>query len=137
MKNKGFTPALIAIRHKMNTQLVRGFTLIEILVSLFILAVGLIVLLDLFPLGLQALSYSRKIGEVSLLAQKKLEELKSQGIIEIGQKSGKEGDLNWQMNIRPLKLGEGIEVASAQLDIDFDFQGKPLKQRFITYLIGD
>ena len=121
----------------MNTQLVRGFTLIEILVSLFILAVGLIVLLDLFPLGLQALSYSRKIGEVSLLAQKKLEELKSQGIIEIGQKSGKEGDLNWQMNIRPLKLGEGIEVASAQLDIDFDFQGKPLKQRFITYLIGD
>lgn len=115
----------------------RGFTLIEILVSLFILGVGIVVLFNLFPLGLQALSYSRKAGGVSFLVQKKLEELKSQKPIPMGQTNGREGELNWQMNISPLKLGEGIELANVELDIDFDFQGKPQKQKFITYLTGD
>jgi len=115
----------------------RGFTLIEILISLFILAVGIIVLLNLFPMGLAALNYSRKIGEVSFLAQKKLEELKSGSVIETGQTSGKEGDLNWQMNTQVVKLAEGVELISVSLDISFDFQGKSQRERFITYLAGE
>lgn len=114
-----------------------GFTLIEILVSLVILGVGISVLFNLFPLGLQALSYSRKIGEVSYLAQKKLEEVKSLATVGLGTTSGEEGDLNWQMNTGVLKLSDGVELISVGLDIDFSIQGKPQRHRFITYLIGE
>ena len=110
-----------------------GFTLIEILISLFILAVGITVLLNLFPLGLQSLAYSRLAGEVSFLAQKKLEEAKSRGLPESGQESGKDGDLSWQLTAKPLKLAEGVEVINLELEIAFDYQGKPQKQKFITY----
>jgi prepilin-type N-terminal cleavage/methylation domain-containing protein len=115
----------------------RGFTLVEILVSLFILAGGILIVFNLFPLGFQSLAFSRKLNEVSLLTQKKFEEIKSQEVIELGVKSGKEGDLNWSLTSKPLELAEGIEVINVELDIDFDFLGKPHRQRFITYLSTD
>ncbi|MBI4972773.1 MAG: prepilin-type N-terminal cleavage/methylation domain-containing protein [Candidatus Omnitrophica bacterium] len=55
----------------------RGFSLVEILLALLILGIGIVTLFNLFPLGFQALAYSRRLNEVSLLAQKKMEELKS------------------------------------------------------------
>lgn len=115
----------------------RGFTLVEILVSLFLIAGGILTIFNLFPLGFQSLTYSRKLNEVSLLTQKKFEEIKSQEVIELGVKSGKEGDLNWKVTTKTLELPEGIEVINVELDIDFDFLGKPHQQRFITYLSAD
>ncbi len=114
----------------------KGFSLVEILISLLILGLGLLVLFNLFPLGLQSLNYGRKLNEVSFLAQKKIEELKSQSAIEIGQKSGKEGDLSWSISTQPLKLKDDIEVIYVEMDISFAFQGVNQKQRFVTYLIG-
>lgn len=115
-----------------------GFTLVEVMISLFILGLGLVSLFNLFPLAWQSLSYSRKLNEVVYLSEKKLEELKSQqDKIEYGQISGKEGDLNWAISTRPLKLTEDIELIYAQLDIDFSYQNKPQKERFITYLFGE
>jgi len=114
---------------------ISAFTLAEILISLLILGLGLAFVFDLFPLALQSLSYSRKLNEVSSLATKKLDELKSQKeTIPIGLSRGKEGDFNWTISTQPLKLGEGIEVILAELDIDVDFRGKIEKQRFVTYL---
>ncbi len=114
----------------------KGFTLIEILVALVILALGLVIVFNLFPLGLQSLAYSRKLNEVSFLAQKKLEEVKTQGI-NPAEKSGKEGDLNWAISAQPLKLAGDVEVTSVQLDIYFKFLGRQQKQRFVTYFTKD
>lgn len=136
MKNKGLTPAPIDL-FLGSYQLVRGFTLVEILISLLILGLGLIALFNIFPLGLQSITYSRKLNEVSIFAQKKLEEMKSQGQIEDGASSGKEGDLNWQVTASPLKFPEGFEVTFVELDVDFNFSGAVQKQRFVTYILGD
>jgi len=114
-----------------------GFSLVEILVALLILGLGIAVLFNLFPLGWQALAHSRKLNEVSLLAQKKMEELKTPTGLVLGEQSGKEGDLSWKINAQPLKLSDGIEVIFVELDVDFDFQKTPQKQRFITYLSED
>ena len=111
----------------------KGFTLIEVLVAIFILGLGMVTIFNLFPLGLQSFSYARKLNEVYLLAEKKLEELKIQPKIEAGGISGQEKDLNWAISAKPLQLTEGIEVTVVELDIDFDFLGKTQKQSFVTY----
>jgi len=111
-----------------------AFTLIETLISLAILGIGLVFLFNLFPMGWAALAYSRKLNEASILAQKKLEELKSQETTELGTKSGKEGDLSWNISVSPLKSAEGLEVILVELDIDYTFQSRQEKQRFITYV---
>ncbi len=106
----------------------------EVLVSLFIMAVGIAALFNLFPMGWQALAHSRKLNEVYLLAQKKLEELKTLESLEEGEKSGKEGDLNWALFAKSVKFQDGVTVIVAQLDVDFEFQKKLQKQTFVTYL---
>jgi len=114
---------------------ISGFTLAEILISLLILGLGMVFVFNLFPLALQSLSYSHKVNAVSSLAEKKLDELKSQKEpIVLGQSSGREGDFNWTISAQNLTLGEGIDVTLVELDIDVDFKGKTEKQRFITYL---
>jgi prepilin-type N-terminal cleavage/methylation domain-containing protein len=136
--SRGFIPLQTIGRQKRDMMSVTGFTLVEVMISLFILGLGMVSLFNLFPLAWQSLSYSRKLNEVVYLAENKLEGLKSkQDKIEYGQTTGKEGDLNWTVSARPLKLTEDIEVIYAQLDIDFSYQNKPQKERFITYLFGE
>ena len=112
----------------------KGFTLVEVLIAILILGLGIVTLANLFPLGLQSLSYARKLNKVYFLAEKKLEELKLQPSITPGEMSGEEKDLNWKISIQPLKLPEGIEVTHVELEINFIFQGRMQKQRVITYL---
>ncbi|MBI5145319.1 MAG: prepilin-type N-terminal cleavage/methylation domain-containing protein [Candidatus Omnitrophica bacterium] len=112
-----------------------GFSLVEILLALLILGIGIVTLFNLFPLGFQALAYSRRLNEVSLLAQKKMEELKSQNaLLEEGENSGEEGNLKWRISTKPLQIQGGPEVFLVELNIDFDFQGKSQTQKFVTYL---
>jgi prepilin-type N-terminal cleavage/methylation domain-containing protein len=115
----------------------KGFTLIEVLIAIFILGLGIVTLTNLFPLGLQSLSYARKLNEVYFLAEKKLEELKLQPSITPGETSGEEKDLNWKISIQPLKFPEGIEVTYVELEINFVFQGRTERQRFVSYLSGN
>jgi prepilin-type N-terminal cleavage/methylation domain-containing protein len=116
----------------------KGFTLVEILVSLLILGMGIVGLYNLFPLALQSLSYSRLLNEVSYLAQRKMEELKRKEInIPFGKIEGKEDNLHWSIFTQSLKLAEDLELVHVELDIDFEFQGKSQKQKFITYLLKD
>jgi prepilin-type N-terminal cleavage/methylation domain-containing protein len=112
----------------------KGFSLIEVLVALFILGLGIAVLFNLFPLGWQALAHSRKLNEAYILAQKKLEELKMQGMLQQGEVSGKDRDFSWLISTKPYELEAGIEVIYVELEIDFDFQKTPQKQIFVTYI---
>jgi prepilin-type N-terminal cleavage/methylation domain-containing protein len=112
----------------------KGFTLIEVLLAIFILGLGIVTSFNLFPQGLQALSYARRLNEIYFLAEKKLEELKSQPTIEPGETSGQEKDLNWTIYTKAQTFPEGIGVTFVELDIDFVFQGRTQRQRFVTYL---
>lgn len=134
-KNKrGFTPL-----EKSNTERnsLTGFTLVEILISLLVLGIGITIMFNLFPLAFQSLMYSRRLNEAYFLAEKKLEELKSQGLSGQTSLSGREGELSWKISSGPLKLSEGVEVINAEVDIDFIFQGKLQAQKFVTYLSGE
>ncbi len=113
----------------------RAFTLVEILVALAILLIGIVVMLNLFPLGWQSFTYARRLNGVALLAEKKFEEFKLQK--EFKDASGSEQGFNWAIKTQAIKLLENVEVVCAQLDIDFDYQGKKLSERFVTYASND
>jgi len=112
----------------------KGFTLVEVLMAIFILGIGMVTSYNLFPLGLQSLTYARRLNEVYFLAERKLEELKLQSTIEPGETSGKEREMTWTIYTQPFKLQEGVEVTYVELDIDLVFRGRTERQRFVTYL---
>lgn len=56
-----------------------GFTLIEITIALLILAVGLVGILTLFPVGFDASGRAAHITEATFLAQGLIEDLKREG----------------------------------------------------------
>src|SRR5512135_3557130 len=111
-------PSWTMTKHKRNG----GFSLVEILIALVLLGFGMVTLFNLFPLGLQSISYSHRLNEISLLAQKKLEEVKARRPVPLGVTSGKEGEARWSISARSATLAPGIDVALVQLDIDFDFR---------------
>jgi prepilin-type N-terminal cleavage/methylation domain-containing protein len=61
----------------------KGFTLIEVLISIFILTTGIIAVLQAFPLGTKILGSSKRVTIASQLGQAKIEELISQSYVEI------------------------------------------------------
>lgn len=61
----------------------QGFTLIEVLISIFILTAGIIAVLQAFPLGTKILGSSKMVTIASQLGQAKIEELISRSYEEI------------------------------------------------------
>ena len=58
-----------------------GFTIIELLIALTILCIGLLGLIKLVVVALQASSFSRHHTEASVLAEDRLEQLRSRTIL--------------------------------------------------------
>ena len=111
-----------------------GFSLVEILISLLILGIGIVVLFNLFSLSWQSLSYSRRLNEIGLFAQRKIEELKSEGISSQTQTSGEEENFTWSVLTKPLGAPEGLYFV--QLNVEFKVRGIPQQQKFVTYIAG-
>ncbi len=83
----------------------RGFSLIEIVVALGLLATGLIGVVRLFPVGLRASKRSEVISKAALLAQQQLEELKLRGYAALAADppdaplSGSAGTYQWAVAV--------------------------------------
>jgi prepilin-type N-terminal cleavage/methylation domain-containing protein len=118
--------------------LVRGFTLIEILISLSILGLGVVIVFSLFPLSLRSLTYSRRLTEVYFLAERKMEEYKAmENKTQIEPANGVEADLRWSATPKIIPLTEGLEVVYLEFNINYDFMGHGEKQRFGTYFFKE
>lgn len=90
-----------------------GFTLIEIVVALLILAIGLVGILTLFPVGFDSSGRAASIVEATFLAQEFIEDAKRVGYAGLTVGTPKTGqckdylgnDLNYDYDIRAYETG--------------------------------
>jgi len=81
------SPAKARKRAKPVLVMVCGFTLIETIIAIFILAVGITAVLTIFPLGIQIVNSSKMVTTATYLAQEKIEEIISTPYGEISNES--------------------------------------------------
>ncbi len=60
-----------------------GFTLMEILIAVAVLAIGVVAVVNLFPVGLQAARRTANFSEAAVLAQRAMEFYRGEGYDEI------------------------------------------------------
>lgn len=60
-----------------------GFSLIEVMIAVFVLSVGILTVLVFFPFGLQMARYSKMTSQAVQLAQEKIEEVISRPYTDV------------------------------------------------------
>ena len=112
----------------------RGFSLTEILISLCILAGGLLLLFNLFPVAWQSFTYSRTLHRVTQLAEQKLEELKVSSDLSPGTRTGQDNGLQWALTLTDISGQTAEGILRADLEVTFPVRKATQTQRFVTYL---
>jgi prepilin-type N-terminal cleavage/methylation domain-containing protein len=121
----------------------KGFSLLELIIAIAVLAVGLVGVLQIFPIGLRASQVAGMMTKASFLAQNKIEDVKLAGfdaIAELPPKiplSGKDGDFEWAIKIDDISL-EGVESSSSIkkviVAISWPERNTVRSREFITYV---
>jgi type II secretory pathway pseudopilin PulG len=76
---------------KSRNPLIRGYILIETLVSIAVLSIGLMVVINAFSSIINALRTSRNYTHASILAEEKIYEIKREGLLDVNKWRGKSG----------------------------------------------
>ena len=121
----------------------RGFSLLELIIAIAVLAVGLVGVLQIFPIGLRASQRAGMMTKAAFLAQNKIEDVKLAGfdaITELPPKiplSGKDGDFEWNIKIDDVNL-EGVENSSEMRKVTviltWPERNTTRSKEFITYV---
>lgn len=121
----------------------RGFSLIELVVALGLLAVGLIGVVRLFPVGLRASHRSEVVSKATFLAQQQLEELKLLGYDAIAAEepafamSGASGKYQWSTEIAPVEaagLPSPNELRAATVTVQWPESNQTRSVSLTTYI---
>jgi len=89
-----------------------GFTLIEIVIALAILAVGLVGILSLFPIGFDSARRSVSATQATIFAHEHLEELRNGGYPALGTTSGTFADpaYSWTQTVSTTTVNDLRQV---------------------------
>ncbi|MDD5072777.1 MAG: prepilin-type N-terminal cleavage/methylation domain-containing protein [Candidatus Omnitrophica bacterium] len=112
----------------------KGFTLIEIVISLAILAVGLVGILSLFPIGFDSARRSMNSTQVAIFANEKLEELRNTGFPSLGVTSGAFSDASyaWSQSVSTVDAIDALR--KVDLTVTWEYRSRPYQQVFTTYV---
>jgi general secretion pathway protein I len=121
----------------------RGFSLLELIIAIAVLAVGLVGVLQIFPIGLRASQRAGMMTKASFLAQNKIEDVKLAGfdaITELPPKiplSGRDGDFEWAIKIDNISLA-GVEsnnnMKKVIVTVTWPERNATRSKEFITYI---
>jgi len=121
----------------------KGFTLLEIVIALAILAIGLVGILSLFPVGFEASRRASMLTEATIHAQQKMEEFKQGGYdyldttytdtVPSGYTAFTDGSgLEWQVTVAEINPPGNLK--SVTLDIKWQEKGADKSETFVTYI---
>jgi prepilin-type N-terminal cleavage/methylation domain-containing protein len=94
-----------------------GFSLLEVMVAVIVLAFGLLAIMHLFPVGLRASKISQDTTVASFLAQTKIEELKNTGWaqLSIGSTTEDYGEITGYPGFKRLTTVQDVETTDPGL----------------------
>lgn len=121
----------------------KGFSLLELVIAIAVLAVGLVGVLQVFPVGLRASQRAGMLTKAAFLAQNKIEDVKLTGFDALREEppriplSGRDGDFEWKLTIEKPEL-EGIKnpdnIRKIILTISWPERTKTRSKEFVTYI---
>jgi type IV pilus assembly protein PilV len=121
----------------------KGFSLLELIIAVAVLAVGLVGVLQIFPVGLRASYRSGILTKAAFLAQNKIEEIKMAGFEAVAavppkiNLSGKENDFEWEIFIDEMNP-EGLEhpdnMRKITLVVAWMERNRIRSKDFVTYV---
>ena len=121
----------------------KGFSLLELIIAIAVLSIGLVGILQIFPIGLRASQRAGMMTKASFLAQNKIEDVKLAGfeaITELPPKiplSGKDGDLEWTISIGDVALDgveSGEDMRKVAVTVTWPERNTTRSKEFITYV---
>lgn len=112
----------------------KGFTLIEIVISMAILAIGLVGILSLFPVGFDSARRSINLTQASLYAQEKFAEIKKDGFPAVETTSGTFTDTNYTWTEVVTDDTPADYLRKVVLTIKWNYKNKEHSQVFTTYV---
>jgi general secretion pathway protein I len=121
----------------------KGFSLLELIIAIAVLAIGLVGILQIFPVGLRASQRAGMVTKAAFLAKNKMEQVKMAGfsaITELPPKiplSGTEGDFDWEIFIDKLEL-DGLEtsddIRKVTIVVSWPERNRKRSKDFVTYV---
>lgn len=110
----------------------KAFSLMEVLVAVSILAVGMMAVLSLYPMGMRQFRMSRALSEIALFAEDKLSEYKTFG--QLNSTKGTEANINWTVTFDDVGLDGNITLKKMNLKVEHSHFANSLKEEFVTYV---
>ena len=113
----------------------KGFTLLEIVISLGILLVGILAILALFPVGFDSASRSADLTKATIFAQDQMEDLK-----RIGYPATAVGtpvafsDPRFNYTVQVSTAGLPNNCQQVTLGVSWDYKGKTHNENFVTII---
>ncbi|MBI2042464.1 MAG: prepilin-type N-terminal cleavage/methylation domain-containing protein [Candidatus Nealsonbacteria bacterium] len=110
-----------------------GFTLIEIIITTAILAVGIVAILNMFPLGIQIAGFSQKTTAAVYLAQEKIENQISRAyadlsVSEITEDYGTISEFQGYKRLTSVVCLDASDLSTAACDYDLVNDPYPMKK---------
>jgi prepilin-type N-terminal cleavage/methylation domain-containing protein len=110
----------------------RGFSLIEVVMGMLILSVGLLLLLPMMVVSMQANDFARGSTEASMLIKDKMEELKNMNNPTAGADSVSGAYRTWTVTNIDNKLAKLVVNISWN-----DFEGRSHSNSMVSYMVKD
>ncbi|MBU0759182.1 MAG: prepilin-type N-terminal cleavage/methylation domain-containing protein [Candidatus Omnitrophica bacterium] len=121
----------------------KGFSLLELIIAIGVLAVGLVGVLQIFPVGLRASQRAGMMTKAAFLAQNKLEEVKMAGFGSITALpptillAGEDRDFEWEITIDKPELNglnDNDNMRKVTVTVNWMDRSKKRSKDFITYV---
>lgn len=116
-----------------------GFTLIEVLVTIFLLAIVLISMISAFIYGFNILSRIKQVAVAAQIVQEEMEKIRNMdfdSILLLGSSFSHEdlGQLLEGQGIRALEAGPGDDIKKLSVSVTWKHRGEPQRKDVVTYI---
>jgi prepilin-type N-terminal cleavage/methylation domain-containing protein len=123
---------------------IKGFTLIEVMISIAILVIGLVGIILVIPMAQRVAGRSAFATRAAIFASEKTEELKAKGYDELISNptwNGSSGDFDWEATISPVTGSdfEALETIPGDffikivMEVSYRAQGSERKDTYTTF----